>query len=136
MPYDLGSKGSCHIGGNIATNAGGLRLLKHGSLHGSVLGLEVAKGTLGVVTGVSILCPQKPNSVNVAFLGCDNFSSNLWSLRERIAEALNHDGYDVSLPLPNFYDLVEAMRDKVGSDIRVIGYGHAGDDYFVCLISS
>ena len=31
----------CHIGGNVATNAGGLRLLRYGSLHGSVLGLEV-----------------------------------------------------------------------------------------------
>lgn len=29
------------IGGNVATNAGGLRLLRFGSLHGNVLGLEV-----------------------------------------------------------------------------------------------
>jgi FAD/FMN-containing dehydrogenase len=29
------------IGGNVATNAGGLRLLRYGSLHGSVLGVEV-----------------------------------------------------------------------------------------------
>ena len=29
------------IGGNVATNAGGLRLLRYGSLHGTVLGLEV-----------------------------------------------------------------------------------------------
>ena len=32
---------SCMIGGNVATNAGGLRVLRYGSLHGSVLGLEV-----------------------------------------------------------------------------------------------
>lgn len=41
---------SCQIGGNLATNAGGLRLLRYGSLHGSVLGLEVVlpdeKGTV------------------------------------------------------------------------------------------
>ncbi|GFR44054.1 hypothetical protein Agub_g5214 [Astrephomene gubernaculifera] len=41
MPLDLGAKGSCHIGGNVSTNAGGLRLLRYGSLHGSVLGLQV-----------------------------------------------------------------------------------------------
>ena len=29
------------MGGNVATNAGGLRLLRYGSLHGTVLGLEV-----------------------------------------------------------------------------------------------
>ena len=59
MPIDLGAKGrcvpflihfiqwaklpvlSCHIGGNVSTNAGGLRLMRYGSLHGAVLGLEV-----------------------------------------------------------------------------------------------
>jgi D-lactate dehydrogenase (cytochrome) len=41
MPLDLGAKGTCHIGGNLATNAGGLRLLRYGSLHGTTLGLEV-----------------------------------------------------------------------------------------------
>ncbi len=41
MPYDLGSKGSCLIGGNLATNAGGLRFIRYGSLHGSVLGIQV-----------------------------------------------------------------------------------------------
>ena len=48
VPLDLGAKGKCQIGGNVSTNAGGLRLLKHGSLHGSVLGLEVvtADGTV------------------------------------------------------------------------------------------
>lgn len=45
---DLGAKGSCQIGGNVATNAGGLRLLRYGSLHKNVLGLEVvqANGTI------------------------------------------------------------------------------------------
>lgn len=38
MPLDLGAKGSCHIGGNISTNAGGLRFVRYGSLHGNVLG--------------------------------------------------------------------------------------------------
>jgi FAD/FMN-containing dehydrogenase len=45
MPLDLGAKGSCHIGGNLATNAGGLRLLRYGSLHGTTLGLEVVSYT-------------------------------------------------------------------------------------------
>lgn len=40
MPLDLGAKGTCHIGGNASTNAGGLRLLRYGNLHGSILGVE------------------------------------------------------------------------------------------------
>jgi D-2-hydroxyglutarate dehydrogenase len=43
MPLDLGAKGSCHIGGNVATNAGGLRLVRYGSLHSTVLGVEAVK---------------------------------------------------------------------------------------------
>nr|CAG8500203.1 11436_t:CDS:10 [Entrophospora candida] len=104
MPLDLGAKGSCHIGGNVATNAGGLRLLRYGSLHGSVLGLEIvlpdgtildnlstlrkdntgydlkqifigSEGTLGIITGVSILTPQRPKAVNVAIFGLNSFEN-------------------------------------------------------------
>lgn len=41
MPLDLGAKGSCQIGGNVSTNAGGLRLIRYGSLHGNVLGEDI-----------------------------------------------------------------------------------------------
>ncbi|CAJ0945786.1 unnamed protein product, partial [Mesorhabditis belari] len=50
MPFDLGAKGSCLIGGNLSTCAGGIRLLRYGSLHSHLLGLRVvlpdAKGSL------------------------------------------------------------------------------------------
>lgn len=39
MPLDLGAKGSCQIGGNVSTNAGGLRLMRYGSMHANTLGL-------------------------------------------------------------------------------------------------
>ena len=38
---DLGAKGSCHIGGNIATHAGGKYVIKYGPLRGSIIGLEI-----------------------------------------------------------------------------------------------
>ncbi|CAG9859625.1 unnamed protein product [Phyllotreta striolata] len=111
IPLDLGAKGSCHIGGNISTNAGGLRLLRYGNLHGSVLGVEAVKadgevidctsalkkdntgyhlkhlfigseGTLGVVTKVAIQCPPKPRALNVAFLGLESFDDVLACLRQ------------------------------------------------------
>ncbi|PJF17345.1 putative D-lactate dehydrogenase (Cytochrome) [Paramicrosporidium saccamoebae] len=95
MPLDLGAKGSCMLGGNVATNAGGLRVLRYGGLHGSVLGLRVvladgtvldgmgacrkdntgydykqlfigSEGTLGVITEVNIATPPLPQSTNVA----------------------------------------------------------------------
>lgn len=106
VPLDLGSKGSCQLGGNVSTNAGGLRLLRYGNLHGSVLGLEVvlsdgtmldcmstlrkdntgyhlrhlfigAEGTLGVVTAVSLACPRRSSSRHLLLLGLSRFESVL-----------------------------------------------------------
>lgn len=106
MPLDLGAKGSCLIGGCVSTNAGGLRLLRYGNLHGNVLGIEAVKangeivdalntlkknntgyhlkhlfigseGTLGIVTKVAIQCPPLPKAVNVAFLGLESFDKVL-----------------------------------------------------------
>ena len=41
IPVDLGAKGTCQIGGNISTNAGGSYFFRYGSLHANVMGLEV-----------------------------------------------------------------------------------------------
>ena len=46
VPLDLGAKGSCQIGGNVSTGAGGIRFIKYGSLHGNVLGLEAVRPLL------------------------------------------------------------------------------------------
>lgn len=40
MPLDLGAKGSCQIGGNLATNAGGIKFIKYNSMHANCLGLK------------------------------------------------------------------------------------------------
>lgn len=48
FPVDLGARGSCQVGGNAATNAGGDRVLRYGTMRDSVLGLEavLADGTV------------------------------------------------------------------------------------------
>lgn len=103
VPLDLGAKGSCMIGGNVSTNAGGMRLIKFGSLHKNVLGLEVvladgtvldmlralhkdnmgysikdlfigAEGTLGVVTQVCLALPPKPRSRAVLLFKIRSFA--------------------------------------------------------------
>lgn len=58
--------------------------------------------------------------------------AQIWQLRESIATALVKEGYvfkyDVSLPLSHFYEIVPAMRERVGYlAYRVCGYGHVGD---------
>ena len=48
LAVDLGARGSCQVGGNIATNAGGNRVIRYGMMREQVLGLEVvlADGTI------------------------------------------------------------------------------------------
>jgi len=41
MPLDLGAKGSCMIGGNLSTNAGGIKYVKYGSMQANTVGLKV-----------------------------------------------------------------------------------------------
>jgi FAD/FMN-containing dehydrogenase len=48
LPIDLGARGSCQIGGNLSTNAGGIRAIRYGVVRDNVLGLEavLADGTV------------------------------------------------------------------------------------------
>lgn len=62
MPLDLGSKGSCQIGGNIATNAGGIRMLRYGSIKGRVLGLEVVLADGTIIDTLNTAMVRKDNT--------------------------------------------------------------------------
>ena len=152
MPLDLGAKGSCHIGGNIATNAGGLRLVRYGSLHGTVLGLEVvlpdesgtvlrsgmgglrkdntgydlkqlfigAEGTLGLITGVSIMTAKRSKAKNVAVLKVKSFSrvqDVFIKTREKLGEILSafeffdQESYDLVLSHTGQKPMLETAED-------------------------
>ncbi|TDR56697.1 FAD/FMN-containing dehydrogenase [Halomonas ventosae] len=99
---DLGARGSCTIGGNIATNAGGIRVIRYGMMRQQVLGLEAvladgtvvssmnrmlknnagfdlkqlfigSEGVLGIVTrAVLHLQPPTPD-VQTALVACPSF---------------------------------------------------------------
>jgi FAD/FMN-containing dehydrogenase len=55
LPIDLGAQGSCMIGGNISTNAGGTRVLRYGNTRELVLGLEVVLPDGRVLDGLKSL---------------------------------------------------------------------------------
>ena len=55
LPIDLGAQGSCMIGGNISTNAGGTRVLRYGNTRDLVLGLEVVLPDGRVLDGLKAL---------------------------------------------------------------------------------
>jgi FAD/FMN-containing dehydrogenase len=96
FPLSLGSEGTCQIGGNLSTNAGGTAVLRYGMMRDLVLGLEVvladgrilstlnalrkdntgydikslflgAEGTLGIITAASLKLFSKVRSTATAF---------------------------------------------------------------------
>lgn len=102
LPLDLGARGSCTIGGNVATNAGGINVLRYGMMRNLVLGLEVVladgtvvssmssmlknnagfdlkqlfigtEGVLGVVTRVVLRLFPRPASRQTAMVACADF---------------------------------------------------------------
>jgi FAD/FMN-containing dehydrogenase len=102
FPLDLGARGSCTIGGNVATNAGGINVLRYGMMRNLVLGLEAVladgtvvssmnqmlknnagydlkqlfigtEGTLGIVTRVVLRLFPQPRSCYTALVALENF---------------------------------------------------------------
>ncbi|MGV6801321.1 MAG: FAD-binding oxidoreductase [bacterium] len=55
FPLSIGSEGSCHIGGNISTNAGGINVLRYGTMRELVLGLEVVLPNGDIWNGLNTL---------------------------------------------------------------------------------
>jgi len=98
FPLSLGAEGSCQIGGNLSTNAGGIAVLRYGNTRELTLGLEVVlpdgrvwdglrglrkdntgydlkqlfiggEGTLVIITAATLKLFPKPREVEIAFLG-------------------------------------------------------------------
>src|SRR5487761_123266 len=72
FPLSLGSEGTCQLGGNLSTNAGGIHVLRYGMMRDLVLGLEVALADGRLLSSLSML--RKDNTgydVKSLFLGAE-----------------------------------------------------------------
>jgi len=110
FPLDLGARGSATIGGNIATNAGGNRVLRYGMMRDLVLGLEAVladgsvvssmwallknntgldpkhlfigtEGTLGIVTRAILRLWPKAERTEAAFIACPGVDAMIQTMR-------------------------------------------------------
>jgi FAD/FMN-containing dehydrogenase len=102
-PVDFGARGSAHIGGSVATNAGGNGVIRYGMTRESVLGLEAvladgtvipamnrmlknnaaydvkhlfigSEGTLGIITQLVLRLRELPRSTQTALVACSAFA--------------------------------------------------------------
>ncbi|WP_298926602.1 FAD-binding oxidoreductase [uncultured Ramlibacter sp.] len=115
FPLSLGAEGSCTIGGNLATNAGGIAVLRYGNMRDLVLGLEVvlpdgriwdglrglrkdntgydlrglfvgSEGTLGIITGAVLKLFPQVSARATAWVGASDLQQ-LVALLERLRAA-------------------------------------------------
>ena len=131
---DLGARGSCQIGGNVSTNAGGNRVIRYGMARDSVLGLEVvlpdgtivsslntmiknnagydlkhlfigSEGTLGIITRVVLRLQAKPLAQTTMFCGCRDFAAVL-DLLAAMRARLGPGLSAFEVMWPSFYDFM------------------------------
>jgi FAD/FMN-containing dehydrogenase len=146
---DLGARGSCTIGGNVATNAGGNHVIRYGMTRAQVLGLEAvladgtvisdlgkmlknnagydlkqlfigSEGTLGVVTRVVLRLWPKPRGEATALVASASFGKVV----ELLAEAQGRLGADLAafeVMWPEFYEIVTTEPAK---NRRPLEHGH------------
>jgi FAD/FMN-containing dehydrogenase len=133
FPLDLGGRGSCQIGGNVSTNAGGNRVLRYGMARDLVLGVEAvladgtvidalrkviknnsgydlrqlfigSEGTLGIITAVVLRLFPKPRSNCIGICAVDDYPAVLELLRRaRSGFGALLSAYEVMWP--DFYRL-------------------------------
>lgn len=134
FPVDLGARGTCQIGGNVSTNAGGNRVIRFGMTRENVLGLEAVmadgtvitslntmiknnagydlkhlfigtEGTLGIVTRVVIRLREMALGQQTAFAAFDNFGQVAEFLRF-IDRAMGGGLSSFEVMWRDFYELV------------------------------
>ena len=140
FPLDLGARGSCSIGGNISTNAGGNRVIRYGMTRDSVLGIEAVtsdgtilssmnrmiknnagydlkqlfigtEGTLGIVTRCVLRLREAPISQNTALVGIENFPSIVTFLKH-IDSGLGGNMSAFEVMWKEFYEMVTNSLDE------------------------
>ena len=116
FPLDLGARGSCTVGGNAATNAGGINVIRYGMMRNHILGMEVvladgtilssmnkviknnsgsdlkqlfigSEGPLGIITKLIVKLESAPKSKETAIAALDSFSNVIQFLNHMKKEA-------------------------------------------------
>lgn len=146
LAVDLGARGSCTVGGVIATNAGGNQVLRYGMTRDHVLGVEAVladgtvlpalnrllknnvgldlkqmfigtEGTMGVVTQAVFRLQPRPTNGATAFVGVAD-SAAMLALLATARKALGPALISFEVMWPSFYDI---MRDGSGASHPLAG---------------
>jgi glycolate oxidase subunit GlcD len=153
FPVDFAATGSSHIGGNIATNAGGVRVVRYGLIREWILGLTVvtgkgeimafngeilknntgydlkhlfigSEGTLGIITETVVKLTKPPKDIRVVFLAVPEYKNILEIFKET---------HNFSLPLLAFEFLTDYCLEKVKEHLGVADPFPTASKYYVLM---
>lgn len=157
FPLDLGARGSCTIGGNLSTNAGGNRVIRYGMARDQVLGLEAvladgtivnglhklrknntgydlkqlflgSEGTLGVITRAVLKLSPKPSSQTVAMCAVDSFAN--------VADLLVYSAASLGANLSAFEVIWQKTYQLIDEHVSYVSVPMEADHEFYVLIES
>ncbi len=157
FPLDLGARGSCTIGGNLATNAGGNRVIKYGMMREQALDIEAvladgsiiggthsmiknntgydlrnlligSEGTLGVITRAVLRLRPKPRAVSTAFCGLPSYEA-VTTLLSRAQAMLPAGVSAFEVMWPGYHDFVTSRMPELRAPL-------AGRHAFYVLLES
>ena len=149
FPLDLGARGTATIGGNISTNAGGMRVVRYGMMRSLVLGLEAvladgtvlcslnrmlknnagydlkhlfigSEGTLGIVTRADLRLAPRPVASCAAFVACRDFAA-MTGLLGMLDARLGGQLSAFEAMWPEFYQLTTTAPARSSP---ILPYGH------------
>jgi FAD/FMN-containing dehydrogenase len=135
FPLDLGARGSCTIGGNIATNAGGNQVLRFGMMRSLVLGLEAVLADGTVVSSMNRLIKNNAGyDLKQLFIGSEGTLGvvtravlRLWPAMPAKTAAL------VAVPdFPACVALLHALQGRLGGSLSAFEAMWAS--YFDCVV--
>jgi FAD/FMN-containing dehydrogenase len=148
LALDIGSRGSCQIGGNIATNAGGNHVIRYGMARAQVLGLETvladgtvlssltkvmknnagydlnqlfigSEGTLGIVTRIVLRLHARPRSKSTALIATTGFDAAVKVLRRLQGDLGEVSAFEAMWP-----DFYRYVIDHPSTGIKPMADGH------------
>ena len=126
FPLSLAAEGSCQIGGNLATNAGGTGVLRYGNAKELVLGLEVVLADGSIINSLKNL--RKDNTgydLKQLFLGSEGTLGIYYLSSDYFISNSNKFKVTSIVAIPNIestVDLLASFREKTGDRISAFEY--------------
>ena len=135
LPLDLGARGSCQIGGNVATNAGGNQVLSFGMARALVLGLEAVKADGTVIRAHNKMLKNNAGyDLKQLFIGSEGTLGVITEVVLRLFPA-SRDKHTALVSLGSFEDVIKLLHIAQSGFARLSAFEVMWDDYFLRAVA-